>query len=311
MTPVARTIFLGTGDFAVPIGEALVHEPLVDLVAVVTAPSRRGSRAKLIDPPMAAWAAEHGLPLLRPERLRTPDSVAQLAELQPDLMVLADYGQIVPQSILDLPGRGALNVHPSLLPRHRGATPIPAAILAGDHEAGVSLMLMDAGLDSGPLIGQSRLLLEGNETAPELESTLAHLGAELVQELMPRWLTSTIEPQPQPADGVTLTRPLRREEGRLDPSRDAAYLDRQVRAYQPWPGTFFETADGRVTIWRSRVALGSGLGGAILVGPDHQPAIATSDGLLELVEVQPAGGRRMSGSELLRGRPRLVGQSVA
>ena len=310
--PVARTIFLGTGDFAVPIGEALAHEPLVDLVAVVTAPPRRGSRGKPIDPPVAAWAADHRLQSLRPERLRTPESVRQLAELQPDLIVLADYGQIVPQSILDLPGHGALNVHPSLLPRHRGATPIPAAILAGDSESGVTLMLMDAGLDSGPIIGQSRLPLEGDEAAPDLESRLARLGAELLHELLPRWLTSTVEPQPQPSDGITLTRPLRREDGRLDPSRDAVQLERQVRAYQPWPGTFFDTAEGRIIITSAR-ALSDDVAGPLgtLTTVEGWPAVAVNGSLLVLIEAQPAGGRRMSGVELLRGRPGLVGQSVA
>ncbi len=311
MTAAARTVFLGTGDFAVPIVEALARHPSVALTTVVTAPPRRGSRGRQLDPPVALWAADRGLPMLRPERLRTPDSVAQIAAQQPDLIVLADYGQIVPQSILELPPHGALNVHPSLLPRHRGATPIPAAILAGDEETGVTLMLMDAGLDSGPIIGQTRLPLDGSETAPELEQSLAPRGAHLLADLLPGWLSGEVAAEPQSAEGVTLTRPLRREDGRLDPSRTAADLERQVRAYQPWPGTFFEAAEERVVIWRAIATPGRGPLGALVATGEGVPAIVTSDGLLELVEVQPAGGRRMSGVELFRGRPALVGQSVA
>ena len=247
--------------------------------------------------------------MLRPERLRAAESVAQLTELGPELLVLADYGQIVPQAILDIPRHGALNIHPSLLPRHRGATPIPAAILAGDEETGVTLMLMDAGLDSGPIVGQTRLPL-AHVAAPDLESLLAREGADLLAALLPRWLTGEIEPRHQSGEGVTLTRPLRREDGRLDPMRGATHLERQVRAYQPWPGTFFESTEGRVTIWRAGVLPGSGEPGTVHATAEGVPVIATRDGLLELVELQPAGGRRMGGADLLRGRPGLVGARI-
>jgi methionyl-tRNA formyltransferase len=212
----------------------------------------------------------------------------------------------VPGALLDLPRHGALNLHPSLLPRHRGASPIPAAILADDAETGVSLMLMDAGLDSGPLIKQRRFPLTGTETAPALEQTLAQVAAELLSVSLPAWLNGELLPMPQETDGMTLTRPLRRSDGRLDPGRDAIDLERQVRAYQPWPGTFFESRDGRVVIWKARSADGQAPPGAIVEGP----AIGTADGLLELLEVQPAGGRRMSGEELVRGRPGLIGSVI-
>ena len=306
MTSPTRTVFLGSGAFAVPVAETLRIQPEVDLIAVVTAPTRPGSRGRPTDPPVAGWANEHGLSMLRPAKLRTEESLGAVAELVPDLLVLADYGQIVPAALLDLPRFGALNLHPSLLPRHRGASPIPAAILADDHETGVSLMLMDAGLDSGPLVKQRRVPLAGNETAPELEHRLAQVAAELLGVSLPLWLNSELLPLPQDEEGVTLTKPLRRSDGRLDPHRDAIDLERQVRAYQPWPGTFFETADGRVVIWRARVGDGQGSPGTILDGP----AIATTDGSLELLEVQPAGGRRMSGDELVRGRSGLIGSTI-
>jgi len=306
VTTRARTIFLGSGGFAVPAAEALAGHPTVDLVAVITAPTRPGSRGRPTDPPVASWAESRGLPMLRPHRLRAADSVATLAALAPDLLVLADYGQIVPQAVLDLPRHGALNLHPSLLPRHRGASPIPAAILAGDDETGVSLMVMDAGLDTGPVLAQGRRRLAGNETTPDLEADLAALAGSLLTENIDAWIGGTAWPKEQEDAVATITRPLRRSDGQLDPSKTAAELERQVRAYQPWPGTFFESPEGRIIIWSARVSRGAGIPGTIVDGP----ALATSDGLLELLEVQPAGGRRMSGTDLVRGRPGLVGSVI-
>jgi methionyl-tRNA formyltransferase len=306
VTTRARTVFLGSGGFGVPVLEALVSHPSVEVVSVVTAPTRPGSRGRPTDPPVAEWAAAHGLPMLRPARLRSHEAVSELAALDPELLVLADYGQIVPQAVLDLPRNGALNLHPSLLPRHRGASPIPAAILAGDEETGVSLMLMDAGLDTGPVVAQVRHSLSGKETTPDLEADLAELAASLLTDRLDDFLGGSAWPTEQDESGATVTRALHRSDGLLDPSKSAAQLERQVRAYQPWPGTFFETTDGRVIVWKAQVARGSAAPGTIVDGP----AVATSDGLLELVEVQPAGGRRMSGAELVRGRSGLIGSVI-
>ncbi len=293
MTERARTVFLGSGSFAVPIVETLAQHPSVDLVAVVTAPTRIGSRGRPSDAPVAEWAAARAIPMLRPVRLRAPESVAELAALAPDLLVLADYGQIVPQDVLDLPTHGALNVHPSRLPRYRGAAPIPAAILAGDAETGVTLMLMDAGLDSGPIVAQSHRTLTGDEIAPQLEEELARDGAELLATNLAEWLAGDIWPRPQDEAGITLTRPLRRSDGLLEPSRTAAELERQVRAYQPWPGSFVETNAGRLIVWQSHVE-------------DESTApltLVTVEGSLVIDEAQLAGGRRMSAADLARGRP--------
>lgn len=312
MTTPARTIFLGSGEFAIPVAAALARQPGIDLLAVVTAPPRRGARGRLTDPPLAGWADEHGLPMFRPVRLRAAESVAELRRLRPELLVLADYGQIVPATLLELPRHGALNLHPSLLPRHRGAAPIPAAILAGDAETGVSLMQMDAGLDSGPIVAQRRCTLAGDETGPELEQRLAEMAAVLLADTLEAWLAGLIEPQPQAETGVTLTRPLRREDGRLDPARGVAYLERHVRAFQPWPGSFVDTAHGRVVVWQAQpaVADSSGGSGRLVARPGGGLALVASDGLLELTEVQPAGGRRMGGADLLRGHPALVGATL-
>lgn len=311
MTEPARTIFLGSGEFAVPIVAALAEHPSVDLVTVITAPTRPGSRGRPTDPPVAEWAAERVLPMLRPARLREPESMAAVAALDPDLLVLADYGQIVPASLLSLPVRGALNLHPSLLPRHRGASPIPATILAGDRETGVSLMLMDAGLDTGPVIAQAVRPMRGDETSPELEADLAHAAAALLERTLDDWLRGALQPSPQPADGASVTHPLRREDGRLDPSVPADRLERQVRAYQPWPGSFVETDQGRIAVWEALVKPDKhDRPGRLLRLDDGALGLTTVHGILELAGVQPADGRRMTGGELLRGRPGLIGTPV-
>jgi methionyl-tRNA formyltransferase len=248
------TLFMGTGTFAVPILDAVASAATVHLVGVVTAPPRPAGRGERIrTSPVAARAAELGVaPVLEPPRLRAPEAVASVTELGPALIVLADYGQIVPRALLDLPPHGALNLHPSLLPRHRGASPIQAAILAGDAQTGVSLMLMGEGLDTGPIVAREAFPLVGSETAPQLEAALARVAAAMLVALLPAWLAGERTATPQPEEGATLTRPLRRADGLLDPARGAVALERQVRAYQPWPGTFAETVAGRLVVWSAR-----------------------------------------------------------
>ncbi len=321
MTP-ARTVFLGSGSFAVPILEMLAEHPGIDLRAVVTAPPRAVGRARSIAPSVVgSRAAAMALPVLAPERLRAPDAIEQLQALRPDLIILADYGQIVPRSVLELPPHGALNLHPSLLPRHRGATPVPAAILAGDRMTGVSLMRMDEGLDTGPLIAVREVPLSGDETTPVLETALARVAAELLARSLPLWLAGDLAATRQVEEGASLSRPLRRQDGRLDPCRAAVSSERQIRAYQPWPGSFLETDEGRLVAWQGRVRDAAGQTAAaehgvvdappgMLVAAGEGLGLVTADGILELVEVQPAGGRRMRGSEYARGRPGLVGSCV-
>ena len=312
MTSPVRTIFLGSGDFAVPIVTALARHSSITLVGIITAPER-GTPDPATDVPIAAWSLRAHIPMLRPARLREPAVVEQVLRAKPELLVLADYGQIVPAALLAAPSHAALNLHPSLLPRHRGASPIQAAILEGDRETGVSIIAMDTGLDTGPIVAQARYAVDGTETAPELEARLALLAADLLGDTLGPYLAGAIVPQVQPAEGMTLTHPLSREDGRLDPVRGIEYLDRQIRAYLPWPGTFFETEAGRVIVWDAR-PLGGGAtrrAGTLMRLPANRVGLAASDGLLELVEVQPAGGRRMSGAELLRGRPQLAGAIVS
>jgi methionyl-tRNA formyltransferase len=305
-----RTLFLGSGAFAVPILEAVVASLATDVVAVVSAPDRPSGRHGTPTPvPVVAAARDLGLHVVQPPRLRGPEATAQIAALHPELGVLADYGRIVPDALLDLPAHGILNVHPSLLPRHRGAAPIAGAILAGDTESGVTIIRMDAGIDTGPIVAARSWPLSGTETAPELEGRAAVEGATLLRESLEPWLAGRIEPLPQDDARATMTRPLRRQDGRLDPARAAGALERQVRAYQPWPGTWAETVVGRIVIWRAEAVAGFETGDAA-PGRFGRFGLCVSDGYLALREVQPAGGRRMTWDELVRGRPAIVGSDV-
>ncbi|HEV7809777.1 MAG TPA: methionyl-tRNA formyltransferase [Candidatus Limnocylindrales bacterium] len=305
------TILLGSGAFAEPVLAALADHPSVNLRAVVTAPPRPVGRRQVETPtPVHARARELNLAVRTPERLRDPAAIADLLALEPDLVVLADYGQIVPPSLLDR-RFGALNLHPSLLPRHRGATPIPAAILAGDHETGVSLIRMDDGIDTGPIVAVERTALGPGETAPELEARLAALAAQLLGASLDPWLRGELDAIAQGEEGATLTRPLRRGDGRLDPGAAAERLERTVRAYLPWPGTYLDL-DGLRLVVQSAHVVPSRPGdepGQIVSEPPGI-ALATVDGRLALDTVLPAGGRAMSGEAFLRGRPGVIGSVV-
>ncbi len=252
---------------------------------------------------MGALCEELGVrPVLTPIRLRAPEAIAGILALAPGLAVLADYGQIVPPALLDLP-HGALNLHPSALPRWRGAAPIPATILAGDQSTAVTLMRMDAGLDTGPIVARVDVPLAGDERAPDLEARLAEIAAELLERSLGPWLRGELAAEPQSAVGVALTRPMRREDGRLDPLLSAAALERQVRACLPWPGTYLELDGERLIVTGSVVAQSqAGDRPGAIVRDGRRPALATSDGRLVLERVTPQGRRPMSGEDWLRGR---------
>lgn len=311
MTAPVPTVFFGSGSFAVAILEALVAAPEISIAGVVTVPDKPAGRKGLPTPtPVAAHALALGLNVLRPASLRTPEAVAAIRDLGPGLGVLADYGRIVPPSILELPAAGILNVHPSLLPRWRGASPIPATILAGDTETGVTVIRMDAGLDTGPIVGVERWAQDDTDDAPGLEARAQDAGAQLVAGLLGPWLRGEIAPRPQGEQGMTMARPLRREDGLLDATRPAVELERQVRALRPWPGTYFESIAGRIGVLNAQAERGA-------VSQDRVPGRLGPDGLfaadgshLVLRTVQPAGGRSMSWPELLRGRPGLLGSTV-
>jgi methionyl-tRNA formyltransferase len=300
---IGRVAFLGTGSFGVPL---LRHLPdLVDELLVVTAPDRPAGRGlQNRRSPVADAADELGAPLLAPERIRDPASIAAIHAWRPDGLLLAAYGQLVPPALLELAGREPLNVHPSLLPRHRGAAPVAATILAGDPEAGVTLMVMTAGLDAGPIVAQWRMPLSGREETPELEARLARLAADRIPPLLSSWAAGELESQPQDPALATVVHQFTRQDGWIDWQRPAIEIDRRVRALQPWPGAW-TTIDGR------RLHVRRALPGEAV--PDIRPGtllagdpvrVACGQGSLILDEVQPEGRPIMPADDWRRGLPR-------
>jgi methionyl-tRNA formyltransferase len=308
MTNETRIVFMGTPDFAVPSLRALAGR--YDVVGVVTQPDRGAGRGRAVRQSAAKQAAlDLGLPVFQPETLRDPEAVAHLRDWEPTAIVVAAFGQILRKEVLELPPRGCLNVHASLLPRWRGAAPIQYAIWAGDDETGVTIMLMDEGLDSGPILSQRATPIGSQETAASLHDTLADLGAELLLETLPGYLSGEVRPRPQPDEGVTLAPSLKKDAGRIDWTQRAVEIDRQVRAFDPWPGTH--------TLWgeeRLKVLSGSpltdkrsqALPGTVVSGGEG-PAVTTGEGLYALERIQPPGGKPMPAQAYVNGRPDFVG----
>ncbi len=296
-----RLAFMGTPDFAVVALRALVAAGH-DIACVYSQPPRPAGRGQKEKPsPVHAAAIELGLPVRTPARLRkgAPGWEAEwaaFAALDLDAAVVAAYGLILPQAILDMPRSGCLNIHASLLPRWRGAAPIQAAILAGDSESGVTIMQMDAGLDTGAMLLRATVPITPTTTAPTLHDALAELGGRLVVQA----LAENPPPIPQPADGVTYAAKLTREDGRLYWTRPTAELDRQIRALNPWPGTFTELAGEVIKIHAAEITSGSGPAGHTL---DDKLAVATGDGALRLTRIQAPGRAAMPAEAFLNGRP--------
>jgi methionyl-tRNA formyltransferase len=305
---------MGTPQFAVPSLRALSLGPY--MITVVTQPDRPAGRGgKLTPPPVKVVADELGLPILQPATLRDPDFRAELAELHPAMTVLVAYGEYVVPSLLDLPRRGSVNLHPSLLPRWRGSTPIQSAILAGDEMTGASIILMDRGLDTGPILAQRSVPIGREETHPELSERLAHIGAELLAETLPLWLRGEIEPVPQTEEGATLTRTLKKEDGLIEWQQPAEQIARRVRALQPWPGTYTYWNASPLKILRARVVEAPGEvvsmrpgTVSVLQGPGGKAlAVWAGDGLLEITEAQMPGKSPVKAQALLSGYPQIVG----
>ena len=295
-----RIVFMGSPDFAVPALEALSRQ--YPLAGVVTQPDRPAGRGGTLKPPAGKQAALRlGLPVIQPEKLRQPEALEQLRRWAPDLIVVAAFGQILRPDVLNLPGFGCINIHGSLLPRGRGAAPIQAALLAGDAQTGITIMKMDPGVDTGPMLSQRSIPVFPQDTAGTLFKKLAPLGAELLIETLPRYLSGELQPQPQPAEGVTYAPMLKKEDGRLDLSQPALALERRVRAFDPWPGTWLEWNGAPLKVLRARTVPGKNPGPSHRLILDGFPALGTGDGILMLDEVQPAGKKPMPGKAFLSG----------
>jgi methionyl-tRNA formyltransferase len=295
-----QVVFMGSPEFAVPTLSSLAEQYTV--AGVVTQPDRPAGRGRgLTPPPVKLLAQSLGIEVIQPERLREPEAQARLKEWAPDLIVVAAFGQILRKSVLELPRSGCVNVHASLLPRWRGAAPIQAAILHGDTSAGVTIMLMDPGIDTGPYLTQRETAILPGETAGQLSERLAVLGADLLIETLPGYLAGEVQPQAQDEALATYAPMIKKEEGLLDFTQPAEALERRVRAHQPWPGAFLDWHGQPLKIQRAHVSPCREFPPGKRCVVDGLPAVATTAGCLVFDDLQPAGKRVMPGREFLRG----------
>ena len=299
-----RIIFMGTPEFAVPALIALV-EAGYEVVAVYTQPPRPAGRGKQLQPsPVQREAEARGIAVCYPASLKGAGEQAEFAALGADIAIVAAYGLILPQAVLAAPKHGCLNIHASLLPRWRGAAPIQRAILAGDQETGICIMRMEQGLDTGPVYLVRKIPILPDDSAGSLHDRLAALGAQCIVEALPKIGQRSLAPFPQPADGITYAQKIVKAEAAIDWRRDALDVDRQVRAFNPFPGAFSSLGNETVKIWRGRAdAAASGRPGEILACTAEGISVACGKGILNATELQRAGGRRLSAAEFLRGLP--------
>jgi methionyl-tRNA formyltransferase len=295
-----RVVFMGSPDFALPILSSLAA--IYPIIGVVTQPDRPAGRGQVLTPPPVKTLAQNlGLEVIQPERLRRPESFALLQAWAPDLIVIAAFGQILRQNVLDLPRLGCINVHASLLPRWRGAAPIQAALLHGDAVSGASIMKLDAGVDTGPILARRELEILPDDTSASLSPRLAETGASLLIETLPGYLSGELVPVPQDETQATYASMIQKEEGLLNFSQAAQALANRVRAFNPWPGAYLLWQEQPLKVHRAH----SQPGPAALPGTravlNRFPAVCAADAWLVLDQVQPAGKKPMSGHDFLAG----------
>ena len=302
-----KIVFFGTPEYAVPALRKLAADPEIDVALVVTQPDRQAGRGHAMSaPPVKIAAIELGLPVLQPPTLRDENARETLRGHRSDLFVVAAYGLIFSQAVLDIPHLGCLNLHASLLPRFRGAAPIPAAILSGDERTGVTLMMMERGLDTGPMVATAETDIRSDDTTETLTIRLAHLGADLAAGAIPLLVAGDLSATPQPG-GASVVRQLTKADGEVKWGRDSKYIERQVRAMWPWPRAWTRVNSESFQIHAARIVNSDALAdrdapGRIAVF-DGRPAVQCGDGRrLEIEFGQIAGGKRLAGTELVRGR---------
>jgi methionyl-tRNA formyltransferase len=329
-----RIIFMGTAELSCASLETLAGDKAFSVAAVVTQPDKpKGRDLKLQPPPVKSIALQLGLPVLQPARARDEQFIAELRALKPDLIVVVAYGHILPQTILDLPEFGCLNVHTSLLPKYRGAAPIQWAIANGETETGVTIMKMDAGLDTGPIISQRHLPILPEDNSATLHDRLARLGAELLAQTIPDFVAGKIQPQPQPVEGVSHAPKIKKEDGRIDWNLPAKTIWNRLRAFTPWPGAFtfwlgVPPSGGNgihiggppeggtpnkprpilLKIWKAEIVEQSGGAGEILSADKNGITVGCGNNALRILELQREGGRRMNAAEFMAGHPLKAGE---
>ncbi|BBO19311.1 MAG: methionyl-tRNA formyltransferase [Candidatus Desulfobacillus denitrificans] len=306
-----RVVFAGTPEFAAQALAAILADGN-EVVLVLTQPDRPAGRGMSLQAsPVKQLALQHGLPVHQPSSLKSEEACQPIIEARPDVMVVAAYGLILPQAALDIPRLGCLNIHASLLPRWRGAAPIQRAILAGDAKTGVTIMRMEAGLDSGPMLLKESLPIADTETAGTLHDKLAALGARLIVEALPKLERGELPGDIQPEEGVTYAAKLEKAEAALDWRRPALLLDRAVRAFNPFPGATAQMDGQIIKIWRVAAVPGTGEPGTVLAAGADGIVVACGEGALCLTELQKAGGKRLPAADFLRGFALKPGQRFA
>ena len=307
-----KIVFMGTPSFALPVLSALLdagHE----VVGLYTQPDKPSGRGRGTTPsPVKAYATEHGLRVFQPASLRRPDAHEELASLSPDVIVVAAYGRILPPGTLELPPLGCLNVHPSLLPRYRGPSPVSAAVLNGDQTTGVTVMKLDEGMDTGPIVAQKETPIAPPEDAEELTARLFRIGASLLIDVLPRWARGEIRPRPQDDSDASTTKRLSREDGQIDWTLSASRIERQVRAYRPWPGTFTRWGGRLLKIIEASAPNPETKlqPGHVALSPDGSVHVGAGAGALVVARLQLEGRRAVTAEEFVRGHPDFVGSTL-
>jgi methionyl-tRNA formyltransferase len=311
-----RIVFMGTPDLACFSLEALLQPPEFEVVAAVTQPDRPKGRALKLHPsPVKEIALRKKLPVLQPERARDERFIQALAEIQPEIIAVAAFGQILPKAVLETPKFGCVNVHTSLLPKYRGAAPIQWALLNGDTETGVTIMKMDCGMDTGDIIAQERTPILPSDNSQTLHDRLGRLGAELLVRTIPDYVAGKIHPIPQPSEGVTAAPKIKKQDGHIDWTRPATAIWNQIRAFTPWPGAFTHFTDQPpphlLKIWEAAVVEASGAAGEVLCADAAGVLVACGVNAIRISALQREGGRRMSAREFLAGHSLKPGQKLA
>jgi methionyl-tRNA formyltransferase len=307
-----RIIFMGTAELSCASLKKLVADPQFHVLAVVTQPDKpKGRDLKLTSSPVKILAEKLRLPVLQPLKARDEQFIAELRGLKPELMVVVAYGQILPQTILDLPQFGCLNVHTSLLPKYRGAAPIQWALADGEPETGVTIMRMDAGLDTGPILSARHAAILPADDSQILHDRLAQLGAELLVETIPDYVAGKILPQPQPAGGSTYAAKIKKEDGQIDWCKPAVQIWNRLRAFTPWPGAFtFLPAEPKphlLKIWKAEPVEKSGAAGEIISADKTGIVVGCGQNALRILELQREGGKRLAAEQFLSGFPLRAG----
>lgn len=299
MTAHLRIIFMGTPDFAVPALRAL-HDDGHQIVAVYCQPPKKSGRGQKINKtPVHITADELSIPVCTPKSLRTQEAQDELASFKADMIIVAAYGLILPQEVLDMPQYGCINIHGSLLPRWRGAAPIHRALLAGDTETGITIMQMDAGLDTGDMLKKGSIAITHETTAQSLHDAMADLGAGLIIESVPEIVDGSIQAIKQPDEGVTYAEKLSREEGLIDWNNSATDIERQIRSLTPWPGTYFQFGKEKIKVHEAKLIQNQSGEAGTLINQDF--TVACGDGALRLTKIQRAGKKPTDGASVLRG----------